>query len=266
MLNKNQETFTLTWKFSMPSIRLFVEDDLSFGSVITLSRPQTHYLVNVMRRRTGDTLLLFNGRDGEWKTELKKIRRDACDVKVLDFNRKLVIVPDIWLVFAPIKRGRIDFVAAKSTELGVRVIQPILTDYTAVSRVNEERLRMNAIEAAEQCGALTVPTIRSTIKLSKLLADWPTERKLIICDETGTAPPIYKALENTSSAKEWAILVGPEGGFSESEFDQLRQCVSFIPVSLGPRILRADTAAIAALTCWQSVLGDWHSDPKIKQL
>jgi len=248
----------------MSLIRLFVEDDLSLGSIITLSRSQTHYLKNVMRKNIDDYLLIFNGKDGEWKARIKELGRDNCEVKVTRNNREFAETPDIWLIFSPIKRGRIDFVASKSTELGVRVIQPIITDNTVVTRVNEKRLRLNAIEAAEQCGALNIPTVRPTIKLSKLLAAWPIQRKIILCDETGVSSPIYKVLQNTSNTKEWAILIGPEGGFSAAEFDKMRQSPSIIPVSLGPRTLRSDTAAFAALTCWQSVLGDWNTDPKIK--
>jgi len=241
----------------MPSIRLFVEDDLAEGNVIGLERAQSHYLTHVMRQKTGDELRLFNGRDGEWRCEIDGTGRGWCSVSIKEQTRDVTTGPDIWLLFAPVKRARIDFIAAKATELGVAVLQPVFTDHTAVSRVNTERLRANAVEAAEQCGALSVPEVRGALTLSDMLAGWPADRKLIVCDETGDAEPILEALAREKDVIAWAILIGPEGGFSASELDRIRQSSNFIPVSLGPRILRADTAAIAALTCWQAVLGDW---------
>ncbi|HYC65796.1 MAG TPA: 16S rRNA (uracil(1498)-N(3))-methyltransferase, partial [Reyranellaceae bacterium] len=168
---------------------------------------------------------------------------------------------DLWLCFAPIKRARIDYIAEKATELGVAVLQPVLTRHTAVERVNVERLHANAIEAAEQTERLSVPEVRGPIELAKLIAAWPAGRRLLICDETGGGPPIaaaLSALDAKAKAAPWAILIGPEGGFAREELDSIRKVKDVLAVGLGPRILRADTAALAAVACWQSLVGDWQ--------
>ncbi len=241
----------------MSLIRLFFEVDLSLGGSVALGSSQTHYLGNVMRLKRGDSFLGFNGVDGEWKCTIERISRGKCEVTISEKVRELVTGPDLWLLFAPVKRTRIDFIASRATELGVSVLQPVFTEYTSVSRVNSERLRANAIEAAEQCGAMVVPEVREVQDLSTLIETWPSERRLILCDSSGEGSPIKSILENNVYSGPWAILVGPEGGFCEYELDQIHQKANPLIVSLGPRILRSDTAVVAALTCWQAVLGDW---------
>jgi 16S rRNA (uracil1498-N3)-methyltransferase len=171
--------------------------------------------------------------------------------------------PDLWLVAAPIKRSASDRLAEKATELGVAVLQPVTTQHTAVDRVNAERLRAIAIEAAEQCERLTVPEIRPTVSLKKLLEAWPPQRRLLLCAEAGDARPIAEVLLDRAmaAAAPWAVMIGPEGGFARSELDALTKLPFVMPVGLGPRILRADTAALAALACWQAILGDGRQRP-----
>lgn len=241
--------------------RLFVEADLAAGIEAPLDDAQFHYLRNVMRRPDGATLLLFNGRDGEWKARLAARGKKSAVAEVEVRTREQEQEPDIWLCFAPVKRARIDYIAEKATELGVSVLQPILTRHTAVERVNVTRLRANAIEAAEQTERLSVPQIRDSLDLASLLNSWPAGRCLLMCDETGGGLPIVEALSGldaTSRAAPWAIIVGPEGGFAEAELTALRRIKDVMSVGLGPRILRADTAALAALACWQALLGDWR--------
>lgn len=241
--------------------RLFVEADLSAGSEAPLDETQVHYLRHVMRRADGDPLLLFNGRDGEWGAAFESRGKKAAVARVTERTREQMAEPDVWLCFAPLKRARIDYVAEKATELGAAVLQPILTRHTIVERVNLERLRANAIEAAEQTERLSVPEIRPPVDLTRLLADWPAGRRLLLCDETGGGPPIVEALgglDATARAAPWAIVIGPEGGFEATELTALRRISDAMAVGLGPRILRADTAALAALACWQALVGDWQ--------
>jgi len=245
----------------MSATRLFTEADLSAGVEAELSEAQAHYLRHVMRRLEGAPLLLFNGRDGEWKAELAVRGKKGASARVSERTRAQAAEPDVWLCFAPIKRARIDYIAEKATELGVAMLQPVLTQHTAVERVNVERLRANAIEAAEQTERLSVPQVRAPIDLARLLAGWPVERRLLMCDETGGGPPIAEALrglDDTARAAPWGILIGPEGGFAERELHALRRMKDVIAVGLGPRILRADTSALAALACWQALVGDWR--------
>src|SRR5882757_9321357 len=241
--------------------RLFVESDLSAGSEAPLDEAQVHYLRHVMRRPDSAPLLLFNGRDGEWRATLEGRGKKAAVAQVTERTREQTIEPDIWLCFAPVKRARIDYVAEKATELGVAVLQPILTRHTIVDRVNVERLRANAVEAAEQTERLSVPEVRVPRELGRLLDDWPAERRLLVCDETGGGPPIAQALASLDAAGRiapWAIAIGPEGGFDAAELARLRRIKDVMAVGLGPRILRADTAALAALACWQALVGDWQ--------
>lgn len=248
----------------MADVRLHVEDDLEAGRVVGLAAPQAHYVCHVMRLARGDRVRLFNGRDGEWQGAIEAVGRGWCSVALRERTRGQRPEPDLWLVFAPVKRARIDFIAAKATELGVSRLVPAFTRHTAVERVNIERLRANAIEAAEQCGRLTVPEIAEPAPLDRLIADWPAERRLLLCDETGGGAPIATALARAAGTgaaaadRPWAILTGPEGGFAPGELDLLRNLPIVTSVALGPRILRADTAALAALACWQAMLGDWQ--------
>ena len=242
-------------------MRLFVEADLSAGIEAALSEAQVHYLRHVMRREEGAVLLLFNGRDGEWQARLSLRGKKAAFAEVGARTREQAAEPDIWLCFAPVKRARIDYIAEKATELGVAVLQPVITQHTIVERVNVERLRAHAVEAAEQTERLSVPDVRAPVDLTRLLTDWPAERRLLMCDETGGGPPIGEALGGLDAGARvapWAIVIGPEGGFADSELSALRRMKDVMAVGLGPRILRADTAALAALACWQSMVGDWQ--------
>jgi 16S rRNA (uracil1498-N3)-methyltransferase len=243
------------------SPRLFVETDLAAGVEAPLSDAQLHYLRHVMRRPDGSALRLFNGRDGEWQATLEGRGRKAAVAAVGERTREQTPEPDVWLCFAPVKRARIDFIAEKATELGAALLQPVLTHHTAVERVKVERLRANAIEAAEQTGRLSVPDVRPPVELMRLLADWPARRRLLLCDETGGGPPIaatLAALDAEARTAPWAIVIGPEGGFDQSELSILRRMKEVTAVGLGPRILRADTAVLAALACWQALVGDWQ--------
>lgn len=245
----------------MSVTRLFVEADLSEGAEIALSESQAHHLRHVMRRADGAPLLLFNGRDGEWSGTLALTGKKAANARAGQRTREQAGEPDLWLCFAPIKRARIDLVAEKATELGASVLQPVLTQHTAVERVNVERLQANAQEAAEQTERLSVPEVRAPIDLVKLLGGWPQGRRVLLCDETGGGLPIAEALMSIDPAARtspWAILVGPEGGFSADELTHIRRIKDVTSVGLGPRILRADTAALAALAVWQALIGDWQ--------
>lgn len=241
--------------------RLFVEADLSAGGEAPLTEAQVHYLRHVMRRPDGAALLLFNGRDGEWRAALEGRGRKAAVARVGERTRAQEHEPDVWLCFAPVKRGRIDIIAEKATELGAALLQPIVTQHTIVERANLERLRANAVEAAEQTERLSVPEVRPLMPLARLLEGWPSGRRLLMCDETGGGPPITETLSKLdagATAAPWAIVIGPEGGFAEAELAALRRMTDVTAVSLGPRILRADTAALAALACWQALIGDWR--------
>ena len=241
--------------------RLFIEADLAAGIEAPLGETQAHYLRHVVRREDGAKLLLFNGRDGEWKASLSLPGKKAAVARIETQTRAQIAEADLWLCFAPIKRTRIDFIAEKATELGVARLQPVLTRHTAVERVNVERLRANAIEAAEQTERLTVPEVQAPVELGRLIDEWPDRRRLLMCDETGGGPPIVEALsalDPAARSSPWAIVIGPEGGFAQAELEALRRMRDVTSVGLGPRILRADTAALAALACWQALLGDWR--------
>lgn len=242
-------------------IRLFVPDALAAGAELAPTPDQARYLTTVMRLGVGDGLLLFNGRDGEWRGRLGLPGKKAASATVGARSRGQMAEPDLWLCFAPIKRARIDYVAEKATELGVAVLQPVLTHHTAVDRVNVDRLRAHALEAAEQTERLSVPEVREPVSFERLLQGWPEGRSLLVCDETGGGPPVAEALgglDAAARAAPWAILIGPEGGFDAAELSQLRRIRHVMAVGLGPRILRADTAAVAALACWQALVGDWQ--------
>jgi len=238
-------------------VRLYVEVALAKDARVTPDEGQAHYLLHVMRAKAGDRVSLFNGRDGEWLARIEDVSKRSCALVCEKQTEKQSEVPDLWLVFAPIKKTPADYLTQKATELGVRALQPVFTRRTIVARVNADRMRANAIEAAEQSGRLSVPEIREPVELSKLLAAWPRERQILFCDEAGEAPPIAEALA-AAPAGPWAILTGPEGGFDPAERAAIRALPSVTPVSLGGRILRADTAALAALAVWQAVRGDWR--------
>ena len=228
------------------------------AAAVVLGDGQTHYLLHVMRARIGDRLRLFNGRDGEWRARIAEISKRACRLECETQTAPQREVPDLWLVFAPIKRTPADYLAQKATELGVRVLQPVTTRRTIVGRVNTGRMRANVIEAAEQSGRVSVPEVREPATLEKLLMHWPGDRRILFCDEAGDVPPIADALRNAPTGP-WAIFTGPEGGFDPRERAALRALPDVTSVSLGTRILRADTAALAALAVWQAIKGDWRA-------
>jgi 16S rRNA (uracil1498-N3)-methyltransferase len=238
-----------------PAIRLFVESDLTAGAAVELSQDQAHYLKNVMRLSEGNAVALFNGRDGEFAARIAHFAKRGAGVVIETQTRAQEPDPDLWLVFAPIKRARIDFLVEKATELGVSALVPAITRHTIVERLNLDRLRAHAIEAAEQSERLTVPTIAEPRSLETLLDAWDASRRIMLCDESGTAPPAAVALQGLS-ASSWAVLIGPEGGFAETELDAIRKLPFVSPVSLGPRILRADTAALAGLAVLQAFRGE----------
>ncbi len=242
-------------------IRLYIDAPLSQGAAIALSREQAHYLRNVMRRSADDMLGLFNGRDGEWRASIIDIGKQACRVELREQIQKQTIVPDLWLLCAPVKRTRLEIIAEKAAELGVREIHPVITEYTTAPRVNIERLHTITIEAAEQCGLVSVPKMLAPEKLHIVLKNWPADRKILFCDESGAGRSALSRLQAAIPDTQWAVLIGPEGGFSPAERAQLLSMPQTLAVSLGPRILRADTAAIAALALWQSVCGDWDNGP-----
>ncbi|GAA6179868.1 16S rRNA (uracil(1498)-N(3))-methyltransferase [Shimia sp. NS0008-38b] len=236
-------------------VRLYVEQALGEGQTIPLTKEQAHYLFGVMRMAVGDPVLLFNGRDGEWRCCVtianKRNGELLCEVQ----TKPLQMPPDLWLCFAPIKKARTDFIVEKAAEMGAARIVPISTDFTNSERIRQDRLQAHAVEAAEQCGGTYVPEVAELIRLDRLLADWPEGRQLMFCDESEVGSA--KRLAATDGGS-WAILIGPEGGFSESERARLRALPFAHVVSLGPRILRADTAAVAAMTLWQQAVGDWQ--------
>jgi len=240
--------------------RLYVPDALEQGVRIIPSRDQQHYLTTVMRLGDGDGVGLFNGRDGEHLARVENTGRRQCALVVAEQTRPQISSPDVWLLFAPVKKARLDFIAQKASEMGASVIWPTRTDFCQVTRVNDERLVANAIEAAEQTERMDITEIRPFVPLSEALAALDADRLLIWCDEASAgsancnAIDVFAAHDRPDRA---AILIGPEGGFSPAERQYLAQHENCLKVSLGPRILRADTAAIAALTCFQSVFGDW---------
>jgi 16S rRNA (uracil1498-N3)-methyltransferase len=238
-----------------PTIRLHIEADLTPGAAVELSQDQAHYLKNVMRLSEGAVVALFNGRDGEYAARIERFAKRGAGLVIETQTRAQAVEPDLWLVFAPIKRARIDFLVEKATELGASALVPVITRHTIVERLNLDRLRAHAIEAAEQSERLTVPTIAEPRALDALLGAWEPARRIMLCDESGTAPPAAVALR-ALSASAWAVLIGPEGGFAETELDGLRKLPFVSPVSLGPRILRADTAALAGLAVLQALRGE----------
>jgi 16S rRNA (uracil1498-N3)-methyltransferase len=244
----------------MPKIRLHVEATLRPGASIATTPEQAHYLLHVMRLKAGEGLAVFNARDGEFAAVVAEAGKRSASLAVGTVLRPPRPEPDVWLVFAPLKGDRSQWVAEKATELGVSALWPVFTRRTVPTRVNLDRLTANAVEAAEQCERLSVPEIRPATSLDNALAGWPEERRLLVMDETGSGTGIGEVLPTLPEGAA-AILVGPEGGFAQSELDALRRLPFVTFVGLGPRILRADTAALAALACWQAWAGDWRLRP-----
>ncbi|MCG3269364.1 16S rRNA (uracil(1498)-N(3))-methyltransferase [Yoonia sp. I 8.24] len=235
-------------------VRLYVDHPLGEGQSVPLSRDQAHYLFGVMRLAEGTVLSLINNHDGEWDAEIVKAGKKGGILLCSSQTRPLQSPPDLWLIFAPIRKERTAFIVEKAVEMGAARIIPAQTEFTqGANRIRQDKLQAHAIEAAEQCGGTFVPPVDDLQKLDRLLADWPADRQLMFCDEAKIGDPI--GLPDISGP--WAILIGPEGGFSPVEREKLHTLPYSHPVSLGPRILRADTAAVAALTLWQQALGDW---------
>lgn len=238
--------------------RLFIDEPLESAREIAIGGAQAHYLAGVMRVRPGAPVRLFDDITGEWLARVTHVgKRDL----VLAIEAQLTgreTVPDLWLLAAPIKKGRIDWIIEKACELGVARILPVITERTVVDKVNGERLRAHMIEAAEQCGRTALPELAEMTKLNHILASWPADRTLIFADEAGGAP-MREAVEPGPGA----VLIGPEGGFTEGERATIRALPSARGVSLGPRILRADTAAVAAISIWMSAAGDWAASSRL---
>ena len=235
--------------------RLYVNQQLASGAALTLDGPPANYLVNVLRLGPGAQVKLFDDRTGEWLAEIAEAGRKRVALTVARQLREREPVPDLWLLFAPIKRGRIDWLVEKATELGVARLVPILTRRTIVERLNLDRLRAHIVEAAEQCERTALAELAEPRKLGALLADWPAERILYFADESGGGPL-------TAEPGPAAILIGPEGGFTDEERAAIRALPQARPIGLGPRILRADTAALAAVALWMGSAGDWNSSSR----
>ncbi len=239
-------------------IRIYTDVDLSVDSVVELNAEQSHYLLTVMRLQSGDKLLVFNNRDGEFDCTLTPKNKKSVLLKINSKTRDFERVPDIWLMFAPLKKDRTDFVVEKATELGASRIVPVITRYTISDKIKIERWQAQTIEAAEQSRRVDLPQINEPIALFKLLENWDLHRRLYFMDETGTGKDIVTVF--SSAPPPSALLIGPEGGFSERELNLLHSKSYACAVSLGKRILRAETAAVASLSCWQATCGDWKKE------
>jgi 16S rRNA (uracil1498-N3)-methyltransferase len=246
--------------------RLFVPHDLAQDLEIEAYPQQSHYLANVLRLGEGAKLLLFNGRDGEWLAQISAVAKKRVALAPVMQTRTQPPAPDLVYCFAPLKQGRLDYLVQKAVEMGAGLLQPVITQHTQMSTIGIDRLKANAIEAAEQCGILAIPRVAEVVKLDRVLWEWEPGRQLIFCDEsTETNNPL--PVLNSIAGRRLGLLIGPEGGFSEEERRQLRALPFVTSIPLGPRILRADTAAVAALAVIQATIGDWqvgvseNSDP-----
>lgn len=236
------------------------------GRRLTLEDNPAHYVAHVLRLSAGHEILLFSALMGEWLAEIVDVSKKSVEVKLLKQTRAMETGPDIWLLFAPVKNEKIDFLARRATELGVSAIQPIRTKHTIVSRVNEERLVANMIEAAEQCGRLDIPELKAFVTLDKALSNWEENRILLFADESGEAGPVHEVMQTLPRGTKAAVIIGPEGGFSADERGFLRKLPYIKAVTLGPRILRAETAALTALAHAQAWLGDGDKRPHFETL
>lgn len=239
----------------MGQIRLYIAQPLSVNQTISLDERQSHYLTNVMKLKIGDSVHCFDNQNGEFSCSVTESSKKHCTLQVLSHDKPYHLPPDIWLLFAPVKKDNTDFIIQKATELGVRKIIPVMTRYTISERIKKERFIAQTIEAAEQCRRVDLPEITEMMPFDTLLKSWSPDRKLYYLDETLQGKPAKQAF---ATEEKCAILVGPEGGFSEQELDVLRKTPFTQGVTLGPRILRAETAAITALACWQALRGDWQ--------
>lgn len=236
-------------------IRLYVDHPLGLGQSVPLDRGQAHYLFGVMRHGVGASVLLFNGRDGEWQAYVAEAGKRAGLLLCVSQTKALQMPPDLWLMFAPIKKARTDFIVEKATEMGAARIVPVMTDFTNSGRVQRDRLQAHAMEAAEQCGGTFVPEVADAVKFDRLIDGWDPARHIMFCDEALVGAAVGVPAQLAPPA---AILIGPEGGFSDRERARLARLDRAHPIALGPRILRADTATVAAMTVWQQALGDWQ--------
>ena len=233
--------------------RLFVDQPLGEGMTLPLDGAPANYLANVMRLKAGDPVRLFDDRTGEWLARVVETGKRTITLHLTSRLREREAVPDLWLLFAPIKKGRIDWLVEKATELGAARLQPVVTQRTIVDRPNLDRLRVHAFEAAEQCDRTALPELAEPAKLSALLKGWDANRALIFADETGGRPLVELARPGPA-----AILIGPEGGFTPDERELIRATPGAVAMSLGPRVLRAETAAAAAIAAWMAIAGDWR--------
>lgn len=237
--------------------RLFVKSRLWPNAEIELEPTQAHYVIDVLRCKAGDQFLLFNGQDGEWRGEVSARTKRQASLRLVGQTRQQDGGPDLHYLFAPLKRARLDYMAQKATEMGVSLLRPVLTRRTVAERVNLDRLLANAVEAAEQCGILRVPEVRAPQKLTQVLDEWDTARLLVFADEAALVASPLAAL-SAEKPRPLALLIGPEGGFDEEERARLIEQPFVLPISLGPRVMRADTAGVAALALVNAVLGDWR--------
>lgn len=245
-------------RYDFDAPRLFVEGDLSAGARLPLERAQANYLLNVLRLGAGDDILIFNGRDGEWRAGVEPDGRKSAHLVVGAQTRPQPRAPDVAYCFAPLKHARLDYMVQKAVEMGATALSPIITRRTQAARVNLERMRANAIEAAEQCGVLALPAIAAETRFDAWVAAFDPDRLLVFCDEDAENAPLPKLAEAAKEARPLSVLVGPEGGFDPAERARLLSLPNVLRLSLGPRILRADTAAVAALALTQAALGDWR--------
>ena len=238
----------------MNKIRLFVDHTLGKAQSVPLNKDQAHYIFSVMRKSIGDRILIFDGNNGEWIASIEEISKKSGVLLCIKQTKPQIMPPDLWLFFSPLKKVRTDFIVEKATELGVAKIIPVQTEHTNADRIKLNRLSAHAREAAEQCGGTYIPKIGELQKINEVLENFPPDRSLLFCDERLRESEVN--LENLEKGK-WAILVGPEGGFSEIERNHLKRLKFTYSISLGPRILRADTAVVTAISLWQNYLGDW---------
>ena len=237
--------------------RLYLDNSLGEGGMIALGKAQSHYLGTVLRKSIGDSVRVFNGRDGEWRAEITALDKKRGELCAVEQIRLPISCPDIWLCFAPVRKHRNGFILEKGTELGVSRFQPVITARTQFPKMKLEKERAQIIEAAEQTERLDIPELRAGVRLQELLSGWDKKRLLIFADEAGDAPNAEAVMARLTPQTDCALLVSPEGGFTAEEREMLRGKPYVRPVSLGPRILRADTAALSLLTLWQAHLGDW---------
>lgn len=243
--------------------RLFVNEALRATAKITATSHQAHYLLKVLRAENGDRVVLFNGYDGEWTSVINDVSKKRCAFRVEKQLREQQVEPDLWLAFAPLKKSNTDFVIEKASELGASRLIPVFTEHTNSTRVKFERLRVIAMEAAEQCDRLSVAQVTEPVTFTELIDQWPEQRSLLVPDETGGGESLKSVLDADQKSLH-GLLIGPEGGFARSELDVLGNLPFVTLVGLGPRILRTETAAIAALACYQAIIGDWDQRPRFK--